>query len=293
MPADSFNYAKFGGIHSVAAAVIFAIIYIPLAILYIIYSIRRPTYVLIVLALFCTIRVTAFAIRAALAGSTSAGENENLFIAEQILYTTGFFGVLYSAYTLVLDRDQLTGQADVTCGPLDLITRITRNRHLIRLVLVIAIVLGIIGATKTISGTSSSEISTGQTMRRASTYIFLVVTILLVLRTIILTIHQSSTSFDDSMELSASQRPMGNPAFGARHGIYILVVISLLLLVREVFYAATTASTNASHQAKANNETYFYPLAALTEFLAVVMFAVPGLVPSKAELEMQAYSAKV
>ena len=39
-----------------------------------------------------------------LAGSDSAGENLGLFIAEPVLYTTGFFGVLYSAYTLVLDR---------------------------------------------------------------------------------------------------------------------------------------------------------------------------------------------
>lgn len=42
--------------------------------------------------------------RAILAGSDTAGQNLNLVIAESIIYSVGFFGLLYSAYTLVLDR---------------------------------------------------------------------------------------------------------------------------------------------------------------------------------------------
>ena len=42
--------------------------------------------------------------RAVLAGSESAGEDLNLVIAESIVYSVGFFGLLYSTYTLVLDR---------------------------------------------------------------------------------------------------------------------------------------------------------------------------------------------
>ena len=42
--------------------------------------------------------------RAILAGSEKAGENLDLLVAQQIIYSTGFFGLLYSAYTLVLDR---------------------------------------------------------------------------------------------------------------------------------------------------------------------------------------------
>jgi len=42
-------------------------------------------------------------IRAILAGSESAGENLSLLIADEILFGVGFFGLLYSAYTLVLD----------------------------------------------------------------------------------------------------------------------------------------------------------------------------------------------
>ena len=48
--------------------------------------------------------MVSFTLRAILAGSESAGENLDLLVAEQIIYNTGFFGLLYSAYTLVLDR---------------------------------------------------------------------------------------------------------------------------------------------------------------------------------------------
>lgn len=50
------------------------------------------------------VRVVAFTLRADLAASSSAGENLGLVVAEQIIYNTGFFGLLYSAYALVLDR---------------------------------------------------------------------------------------------------------------------------------------------------------------------------------------------
>ena len=57
----------------------------------------------------CPVRVVSFAMRAVLAKSESAGENFNLVLAQQIIYGVGFFGILYSAYTMVLDRyDRLT-----------------------------------------------------------------------------------------------------------------------------------------------------------------------------------------
>lgn len=49
-------------------------------------------------------RVTAFALRSALAGSNAAATNESTLIAFEVIYSTGFFGLLYSAYTLVLER---------------------------------------------------------------------------------------------------------------------------------------------------------------------------------------------
>jgi hypothetical protein len=50
------------------------------------------------------VRTAAFVMRAILAGSESAGENLNLVVAQGVVYSVGFFGLVYSAYTLVLDR---------------------------------------------------------------------------------------------------------------------------------------------------------------------------------------------
>jgi len=52
----------------------------------------------------CLVRVVSFAMRAALAKSEFAGENFDLVLAQQIIYGVGFFGILYSAYIMVLDR---------------------------------------------------------------------------------------------------------------------------------------------------------------------------------------------
>ena len=51
-------------------------------------------------------RVVSFAMRAVLANlkSESAGENFNLILAQQIIYGVGFFGILYSVYSMVPDR---------------------------------------------------------------------------------------------------------------------------------------------------------------------------------------------
>ena len=50
------------------------------------------------------VRVVSFGMRAALAKIGSAGENFDLVLAQQIIYSVGFFGILYSAYIMVLDR---------------------------------------------------------------------------------------------------------------------------------------------------------------------------------------------
>ncbi len=64
-------------------------------------------------------------------------------------------------------------------------------------------------------------------------------------------------------------------SIGGIHGAYIFVVISVLMLIREIYSAATV-----SDQAKQRDESYWYPLAALPELLAVILFCAPGLVPS-------------
>lgn len=64
----------------------------------------------------------------------------------------------------------------------------------------------------------------------------------------------------------------------APYGLYILLVVGLLLLVREIFFIATT---NKMIQYK---EGLFYPFAACTELAAVMLFLVPGLIPLKREI---------
>ena len=66
--------------------------------------------------------------------------------------------------------------------------------------------------------------------------------------------------------------------FGRRHGALFLLAIIVLFLVKEVYLVATLSQTNT-------NETLFYCLAALPEFLAVLLFAVPGLVPGVEEVD--------
>jgi hypothetical protein len=53
----------------------------------------------------------------------------------------------------------------------------------------------------------------------------------------------------------------------------------ICLLIREAFATATI-----NNPVQAGKEGLWYPLSALMELLAVVLFTVPGLVPSKAEL---------
>jgi hypothetical protein len=71
----------------------------------------------------------------------------------------------------------------------------------------------------------------------------------------------------------------GKDSLGVRHGNHILLVVSLLLLLREIF--ATTTVTNATKQ---ENEHFWYPLISLPEILVVLLYTIPGLVPRRDEL---------
>ena len=60
---------------------------------------------------------------------------------------------------------------------------------------------------------------------------------------------------------------------------FILLLIAVLLLMREAFLVATFDNLT-----KQLNEAFWYPLVALPELLAVILYSTPGLVPTKAEL---------
>jgi len=260
-PNGLINYAHdVFGINSVAGAAIFAALYAFLLPYYIFRAFRNPTYVLIILALFCAIRVTAFVMRAVLASSDSAGTNLGLCIGESIVYSVGFFGLLYSAYNLVLDREELGEPVRP-----NIISRITSNRHLIRLALAAAVALGITGANF-YSSTTQSHRDLGNTLRRVSAIIFLVVTALLAVHTLFLIRSGSSGSGYHSQGAS----------IGSKNGLHILAFVIILLLVREVYLTITVG--------KKQVEAVWYPLAALTELIAVLSFAIPGLVPEKRDM---------
>jgi len=258
------NYAEAYGIHSLAAAIIFLVIYTPFVPFYIWTSMKTRTFVYYMLTFFCVIRFIAFLLRSILAGSDSAASSLDLLIAEQVIYNVGFFGVLYSTYTLVLDRQLLSGIE--VHNPLQLITS---NRHIIQTTLTAAVVIGIIGAVDVSSSNPSSQ-ATGKTLRIVSTAIFLAIVVLLA-------IHLTFILFEMQ---SMTERYAGETrSFGRTHGMYILIVIVLLLMIREIFYIATIENIKAQ-----TNEALFYPLAALPEVLVVFLFAIPGLVPPKSEL---------
>ncbi|KAJ7727585.1 hypothetical protein B0H16DRAFT_1590301 [Mycena metata] len=250
------DYAALFGIHSLAGAVIFAILFFPLGLWFIRQSIRNTTYVYIILALFCAMRVTAYIIRAIMANSVSEGSNLNLFITDQVLFGVGFFALLYSAYTLVLDRDVIAGGK----GGSFLSPNALRSPHAFRMILMAGVAkLSIVG---TVDSTSSNptDVSTGHTLRKAGTIIFFILTVIQV--------------------KSKWHTKSGAHYFGDRNGRYLLCIISLLMLVREVFLTATL--DNSTRQ---NDERLWYPLVALPEFLAVLCYAFSGLVPSRIDLK--------
>ncbi|KAG6852467.1 hypothetical protein C0991_011737 [Blastosporella zonata] len=233
------------------------------------------------IAVIGEVRIVGFAIRASLAGMEAAGENLNLYIADQVFFGVGFFGLLYSAYTLVLDRYfpspspathtfsiqirrwQLSG-ASTSTGE-NSILRLTQNRRLFRLIMLAAVVIGVVGATKI----SATDPNNGKIFRTISSIIFLVLTALLAVQTALLTRAEAKNGY----------RTPGTRTLGGEHGSYILCVIALLLLVREAFTTATIKNTSALY-----NEHFWYPLYALPELLAVALYATPGLVPPRSEL---------
>ncbi|KAJ7766296.1 hypothetical protein DFH07DRAFT_915961 [Mycena maculata] len=262
MSSPSVDYATLFGIHSVAGAAIFAVLFFGMGAWFLKQSIKYTTFVYIVLTLFCSIRVPTYTIRAIMAHSTSEGSNLHVFIADQVLFGVGFWVLLYSAYTLTLDRDIIAGGEPGSIFSLNFF----RNPHAFHMFLLAGVALSIIGV---VDGTSSytSEASTGHTLRKAGTIVFLGLTVLQA--------AQMIWFARDTSHSNSSTRPWGD-----RNGKYLLAIISIMMLVREVFLTATMNNSN-----KQNDERLWYPLVALPEFLAMICYSVSGLVPTRAALK--------
>ncbi|PBK85470.1 hypothetical protein ARMGADRAFT_1128853, partial [Armillaria gallica] len=251
----------------IAAAIVFAIAYVPLCGFFVLQSFKNPTYVHVMLSIFCAIRFVAFIIRAILIGSDSAGKNLGLLIADEVLFGIGFFGLLYNAYTLVLDKELLSDLPP----PTSIVSRLSRSRGIFQLSLTAENALGIAGITTEMNDPTSS---TGIALRKASVILALVLTVLQAYRTVVLIrkeINEGQCVFRYHREHAE--------AFGEKHGSFILCAISILLIVPEAFLTATINNTEA-----ALNEHSWYPLVALPEIFAVTLYCAPGLIPRQSEL---------
>jgi hypothetical protein len=74
---------------------------------------------------------------------------------------------------------------------------------------------------------------------------------------------------------------------GTRNALYILLLISALILIGEAFSIATVNDAE-----KQNNEHFWYPLIALPEILAGVLYTARGLVPARSELPKEVNEKK-
>ncbi|KAF9499989.1 hypothetical protein BDN71DRAFT_1409889 [Pleurotus eryngii] len=265
--STQFSYADAFGIDSLGAPILFAVLYTLCVGFFTFKSLLNPTFVLFVLTLFCAIRVAAFAIRAAMAESASSRRSLGLYIADQVLFGAGFAGLLYSAYILVLDREQMS----IAELPQGLISRITRNRQLFHLILAIGVALGIAGSTQGTSPASSqSERDLGHTLRVVGAIIPGVLTLLQAYRTLLFSVVEHEAYGDSNTRLKAT------------HGNWVLCIISILLLIREAYSVMAIA-----RQSLQTKEALWYPLLALPEILAVFLYATPGLVPSRSQLNQR------
>ncbi|KAH0584681.1 hypothetical protein J132_03204 [Termitomyces sp. J132] len=252
--------AAYFGIQSVPAAAVFAALYLLFLAGFILQSFRERSRVYYSLTFFCAVRLTSFILRAIIAGTR--GNNVGLLIGAEVLFAIGFFSLIYSTYNLVLDRELLSEHTSSS-----IISRVIRRRHLFRLVLLAAIVMGSVGISDINTSNDSNTISTGKSLHTTSTIIFFVLSVLVVYQALIVAKN----------ELRYGAYKLGKGAFG-RFQPYILLLISLLLLVREGFAMVTVNDFQ-----KANNERLWYPLIAMPEILAVALFSIPGLVPGKRE----------
>ncbi|KAH9923015.1 hypothetical protein B0H21DRAFT_712578 [Amylocystis lapponica] len=220
------NYAQQVGIESIPAAVLFAFAYVPLFLLNLWRVVKSRTYVLFVLTLFCALRVVAFSLRAALASIKADAENLNLLVAQETVYNVGFFGLLYSAYAIVIDRQKINGVYTAR----SIVARITGNLQLIRLALLAAVVLGVsAGVEQGITGNPSKQ-SLGKGLKIVSTVIFFVISLFLFVQTCV--------GLKNENQVTEPEKGYSG-GVGHNHGMLFLLCIALLLVVKEAFLTFT------------------------------------------------------
>jgi len=203
--------------------------------------------------------------------------------AYEVLYNIGYFSILLSAHRLLHDRRWLSKINNARSkGRSTLPYRIMGGFHkgrIMELLLLLSIILGAVGVAYSL-GTNTGRTELGYKLNDASTYLFLVATVAIVIGTFIV-IHSERLL----RGVATSQ-----PSVGTSEHV-ILLIISALLLLRILFYATTvhqratgqptpaSAASSTIKQTAQGNEHLWYPLAALAELLVVLLFLTPKLVP--------------
>lgn len=154
-----------------------------------------------------------------------------------------------------------------------------------------------------LGSTQQSTLNTANGLRKASICIFLAVSACLIL----VAAHLAYDEIQRASALSHSSHrtyihvvgSMDHDApMGRKYRIFVLLAIAFLCLTREAFYAATendvakvclhyildVQNAQGYCSVQQDNAHLWYPLSALTELLAVMLFSVPGLVPSRREI---------
>ncbi|KAJ7634483.1 hypothetical protein FB45DRAFT_1056513 [Roridomyces roridus] len=278
------NYNDVLGIKNKWAPILFAVLYSGLMLWYLVQTFRRRQWVFIGLAFFSTLRVISFSLRSAMANNHhNSAFNRRMAVAYVILYNVGFFSVLLSAYRLLHDRRRLAKIDSARGKSSHAIHRVVGHLHkgrFMEVLLLVAIIVTGVGAGY-VFGTDTGRTRLGNRLTEAGVYLFLVVTIVIVILTFLL-IH-----IERSLEGKS-----GAPARSWNHHL-ILLVVAAMLFMRVVFFAATVRQRASGKQtptamvgnAVQNNEHFWYPLAALTELLVVLLLLIPGLSPVREALK--------
>ncbi|KAJ7264932.1 hypothetical protein B0H12DRAFT_215422 [Mycena haematopus] len=293
IPAMPTNYAQVLGIQNKWAPIVFAAVYFVLMVWYFIQAARRHAWVYGGLAFFSAIRVVSFTLRALIANNhRNDAFNGPMATAYEVLYNIGYFSILLSAHRMLHDRRWLAKiNGARSKGRSTLPYRLLGGFHkgrIMELLLLASIILGAIGVSYAL-GTNTGRTAVGNKLNEASTYIFLAATVLIVLGTFMV-IHTERMLRG---AVATSQPPAGI----TEHAV--LLIIGALLLLRVLFYATTvhqratgqqtptSAASSVVKQTAQGNEHLWYPLAALAELLAVLLFLTPRLVPLRSMVKRQ------
>ncbi|KAG6835857.1 hypothetical protein H0H93_013915 [Arthromyces matolae] len=127
------------------------------------------------------------------------------------------------------------------------------------------LVLDSIGISDVDTSNNPGTISTGKSLHLTSTIIFLVLSALVVYQALIVAKNELRyrTPTKSTKSMARGYQP------------YVLLLISVLLLLREAFAMATVNAPQTY-----NDERLWYPLIAMPEVLAAILFNIPGLVPA-------------